>query len=779
MEGLALQIDGKWAVLDEDTSVSIESTSPIWGEGRSFSFAFSLDMESNRHIIGNSDQLTGQSVYEMLDGKRAVLYTLGIPTYYGKIQLEDEVEIDDGYVDITLVSGNLTFDEMIDGMNCRDVELIDKIVIGERLTEFSVKFTASSGQFTRDISGFFPTYFMHMRNNGKSTVNESDAYPIAKYCNTRICYRLPEKNAEGEDYDYSRYGVDAIKNTIKEKLEEVVNEGDFGTYVVLGADRPLSGLCFYVLYFLDCLFYKLGYAWDHSSISYMEDLKRLAFCVTRCAYDEENVGVNVGWDYLQGILNGTFMGQTSSNWTISSMTLSAPLKRCIANSKNFPDEEVSSVIEALESGFGIRFLADEKSQKMTCVYVRDVLKNTEVKSIRSVECYEVRKVENGTRGFLIKYASGSEDDTSYNYSDWNKNVVKTDSYNSMMRTVSAYDKNLYIDTRIGNAYRVKIDEEATKTSEKNPSIVEIGAFNPVEYGDCSNEDRTEKVEIPFTPVTMNDTSYKKRRTVVRNSKKDYLDGRENSDQTFSFFVNAPMKYPSCPSMITISFEFGGVLREFKYSYLDLQRFDESRTDQTKSALREEYKGKRLVDVYVTPEQFENESPIQSYDTGLMFGIMRGPGSGAGVEEFGEDYDGEGNYRYVMTAKNSAFHSDTVDNYSRAWDYNGTEAGGVETEGSISLKLRAEKPNPEGGFYPVTEAYAQKRGLFDKFYAEYAYFVTHRKIVKITCGMELADLLNIDWTVRYKIGDYVGFINKYSYTIDKDGIRDITIELYYL
>ena len=96
MTGLALQIDGKWAVLSEGDSVNIENNSPVWGEGNSFSLPFELDIEANRHILGNADQITGQSVYEVLDGKRAVLYTLGIPVYYGKIKMEDEVELSEG-----------------------------------------------------------------------------------------------------------------------------------------------------------------------------------------------------------------------------------------------------------------------------------------------------------------------------------------------------------------------------------------------------------------------------------------------------------------------------------------------------------------------------------------------------------------------------------------------------------------------------------------------------------------------------------------------------------
>ena len=83
------------------------------------------------------------------------------------------------------------------------------------------------------------------------------------------------------------------------------------------------------------------------------------------------------------------------------------------------------------------------------------------------------------------------------------------------------------------------------------------------------------------------------------------------------------------------------------------------------------------------------------------------------------------------------------------------------------------------YFPVTATYAQRRGLFDKFYTEYAYFAVNRKIVKMVCRMEMADILNIDWTKRYKIGDYTGFINKYSYTVDSTGMSDVTLEMYYI
>lgn len=793
-----MQIDGKWAVLSEGDSVNIENNSPVWGEGNSFSLPFELDIEANRHILGNADQITGQSVYEVLDGKRAVLYTLGIPVYYGKIKMEDEVELSEGKVDVTLVSGNLTFDEMIDGMNCQDVELLDRIVIGERVTEFSIYIEKTSDvNINGNASGYFPSRFMWMSSNGVSTANVATPYPDAKYCNTRICYLIPEKNQEGEDLGHETlyYGTTPVDMTIP--LKKVYNPEMYARNVVLDYDRSMSGICFYVLYFLDCLFAKLGFSFDNTGISYMEDMKRLAFCNARCGYDEENAGVNVTPEDISGKLNGEAIfsynllkGKYKPTWTI-------PLKRCIANSKNFPNSEVSEVIEGIQQGFGVRFLFDWRSNGVSCFYVRDILKGSEVKILHGVQVYDASKLENNIKGVQIAYSESGDENSAFDYTDWRRKTIVKDSFNEMIAEVTAQNKDLYIDERNGNAYRVAIDEEATTTEEANPTLIEVGTFNKVKYGDCSDEKCIENIEIGFSPVIMNDVFYKKRRTALRSavresdesesrkvsgdsSQSGHPDTRGNNDQMFAWKLDVSMKYPSWVPFIRVAISTGERdIPEFSYSYFDAQRFDESRTNQSKEAYIAKYKGRRNLASHIEANIYENESPIQGYEAGYLLGIMRGPGNKSGVEDFAENFDGEGNFRYVMTSTNSAFHSDTVDNYARAWDYNGTMEGGVETEGSISLKLRAEKPNPEGGFYPITETYAQRRGLFDKFYSEYAYFVVNRKIVRMKCRMEMADLLNIDWTKRYKIGEYVGFINKYSYSVSSTGISDVELEMYYI
>lgn len=780
MTGLALQIDGKWAVLDEDVSVSIEDNSPVWGDGNSFSLPFSLSVEANRHILGNSDQITGQSVYEVLDGRRAVLYTLGIPVYYGKIKMDDEVEIADGYVDVTLVSGNLTFDEMIDGMNCQDVELMDEIIVGEGIDYLKVQDT-----FTREIRTiYFPEDMMHMKVDGVSTINVSNTYPFAKYCNVRIAYQLPEKPSEQSQA--SKYYPDKETKFFEELT---VTQGRFASYVALDADRPLSGLCFFVLYFLDCLFAKLGIMFDSSQLTTMEDMNRLSFFSTKCKCDlkdtkkyfTDDAGVQTIVPSFFHFGDGSFKNHKYHR------------SLYVANSKNFPNEEVGNVISALENGFGVRFLHDTRNNTVTATYIKDILRDTEILNIRNVEIYEATKTENNIKGLKIQYSGSDEENTSFNYSDW-KRLDTSKGYADIKKEVYGNNRTVYIDKKTGDAYRIKVDEEAETEKDLNPVLVEVAEFIPVEYGDCSSEDNMETIEIPFTPIIQND---------IQNGESDF--------QTFATFLDLSMQYPSFVPMTTYDLwwtAWGGDVA-FEYSYFSAQRTSSSSGSKT------------VLDLGVAPLKRENENSLFDYEAGLTLGIMRGPGRNAGIEDYEQNYDGENNYKYVAVGQDYAFHSDTLDNYGRLFDYNGTESGGVDTEGRFSLKLKAEKPvldkykelgttyeeyyaaykewglsdedinsawntlvadteyYKKYGYYPISETYAQKRGLFDKFYTEYAYFVVNRKIVKMVCRMEMADVLNIDWTKRYKIGDYTGFINKYSYTVDSTGMSDVTLEMYYI
>ena len=134
----------------------------------------------------------------------------------------------------------------------------------------------------------------------------------------------------------------------------------------------------------------------------------------------------------------------------------------------------------------------------------------------------------------------------------------------------------------------------------------------------------------------------------------------------------------------------------------------------------------------------------------------------------------------------------------AYDYgkyilaiNDTDGTVAYVDGRISLKLRAEKPNPyfdpksddpekQKRYLEIENPSLQGRGLCDQFYKEYSYWTRNARIVKRTVRMELAQLLSIDKTKKVRVGDVTGFIRKMQYSVsNKTGLGAVTMEIMYI
>lgn len=776
---LSLKINGQWAVLDVDTEISIEMQSPLWEEGSSFSFPFTLDVEQNRHILGTSDLPHGDSIYSVLHRAPAEIYLLGIPFFRGVISLDEETEITDGKVEVSLISSNLSFDDLIADMNCQDVEITDRIVVGERWGNYTSK-VYNSGVSYVGPSGNLPMSLMSMENGGISTVNVSDEYPKKAYCNTRICYAVPEDEDTITKAEGIELGFDLISTHKK------------GGYFVLDAERSNSGLCFYVLYFLDLLFRQLGIAMDMDRLKSIEDFKRLAFFNTRCEYDMDstpftsfttsNIAGIKSYSISVSTISGVFdeypyfaVKLTKGGKVFNMVYVTVNKYKCVANSKNFPDNSVSDVIEAIQNGFGIRMIFDAESKSGRMVFLDDVLADAEVIDMGGVIVTESHKLENHIQGFRLSYKGAEEDNTSYSYDDW-KRIVTTEKYEDIINKVSLYNNKLYIEPETANAYRVKISKDATSEDEANPTLFEVAAFNAAEYGDCSDSNRVEEVQIGFRPIELNDMNG------VDYYKSVLASGNTTPSQLLAKYVDATMQYPSFVPWIKSSLyaTYGNLQNAFveiAYTYYTLQRFDDAVTDQSLKQLKEKRKDNKQI-FQIVPMNYETENPIFTANPGeLTLGIMRGPGNSSEVVDYEQDYDGNGNYKYTTVAGDYAFTSDTIDNFGNQYDYNGAESGGVEEDGRFSLKLRAEKTTDKGVEYTPSLSYAKGRGLFDKFYRKYAHFVTNRRMVKLTCLMEIADIINITWEKQYRIGDYVGFIDRINFTVGENGMGEVSVDMW--
>ena len=792
MDYLSLKIDNQWAVLDEGTEIALEGNNPLFSDAGSKSYLFRLHVESNRHIFGTSDEIYGESYYKVIDGKRSTLYVMGIPVMTGKISLEDEVMMEDGYVAVNLVSGNLEFAQMIEGMNCREVELLDEeIVVGR--TYDKVEFTVDPNKdLLYDPDNVFNVSIQHSFDLPREFVTITDSnivhpYPEKAYCNIRACYTIGDKSLLNS----------AIQNNPKLKENDMVEVNK--ELAVLGVNRHNSSLCFYILYFLDCLFKKLkvSASSERNALLSIEDAKRLAFVNMNCFVNtkgeewvstgdivEDVPGFEVIWD--SSTWRQWFYQDFAPVWLAGTRRFRR--QTAVATSENFPNEDVKKVIESLEAIFGAKFVYDSESNRMSIFLLRDILRSSDVVDL-SAEVYENVKLENKIKGFRLSYGESDDKNLHYNYEDY-ENVKSISQYSEALRGITSFDRTRYIDARNGNAYAVMVESEANENGDVEklyPSLIEVDEFADAIFGDCSEEDYTEIVTLPFSPIINNDVEGPNNVSISKSDKESTDSSLSN---TYALFIDEDIE----PKWVEFSEKHVDRLTNLKNGYT----YEPKDTNYTVGIRYLDYLGSNsgIVARKTVWGSTSNKGifpadaqPIvNSYDTGFMLGIMRGPGNEAGVEYFDNDFDGEGNSRVAFTSANYAFTSDSVDNCNRVFDYNGENAdeSGIDQSGRFSLKLRAGKYDKDGN--PIKHADGNEiiiptgrsnRGLYDKFWKEYAYFTVNKKILRITCRMEIADLVAIDWTKRYRIGEHVGFIANYSYSVSTDGMSDVEMDLYYI
>lgn len=705
MKGLQIKINSQWVKLSEDFSITLEQSNPLFNDQGTFSFPFEIPLEPNREIFKNISDPWGDINLKDIDRMPAELWVDGVMIYRGVIETDDEVEFEDT-LPVTFISGNSDFMDCIEGMNARDIPLDREIKLGYRVDYGDAKaitFPKIGSEYTVKIN--FGEMLMAYTES-----NESAPYPIKPYCNARIC-----------------------------------TSNDKGRYNVLGAKRPYSGVCFYVMYLLDCFFKYMNIGVQRNDMSSMEDMCRLAFFTTKCDTEDKGdlfklTSSDVFRDTNLIDINGETKISYSSIGTVARKELHMEdfeyyAVNVYATNQNFPDESMEDIIEDLENVFGLRFIYDSMRNTMDIIYIKDILQSSEILTLDAeIIGMQLKKKKEKT----IRLTYGQEDDTAFNYDDYTNVKEKNNYLEILQQGQASNDTTCYQDKLTGNSYRIKVD----KNTGGNPSLFEVGGFRDYVIGGTSSEDEEEEISINFSPVIINDTNGKE---VTRLS----LLGTEGN-QGFAVFVDQEFLSDALAN-VNLSPEIIGLNSSF-LSYMQnnivVSFASWERPDEDDSEIR----------------------PLQSYDAGYCLGIMRGPGSESGID-YTENYDGEGNDSWVQTVANSAFTADSCDNFGRFFDYNGTEQGGGDQSGRFSLKLVAGKDK-----YPASQAY-QDRGLVSKFLSEYLYFLYNRKTVILTVRMTISQIAGLDMLKRYQIGNYVGFINKLSYSIDRSGITEVTIELY--
>ena len=334
---LTILADGKPLALKEDASISIELKNPLFNDNEMFSYPVELPVEGNRHFLKNVDDASSDIRPVSYEHTPMQIIADGVPLASGTAIIQEDERLEDS-LSLNVDASTQSFSDLIGDIKCNEVPIPskyrDQLLIGEKIdevsvsvnykTEVEIKYQGKKGNkkygsvgddyttestFSPQALGFsYPaqcketgdlheavllkTYTYPNGNNVKipdvqtSYINVSDAYPQKLFCNARVCYAHHDLNDDGTtsdkivQYSTQRKGEDQNNKNREQEMYE-----DRGPIWVLDANRPQSGICFYILFFLDCLFEHLGVQFDNSALTAIGDMNRLCFFTTKCSYD--------------------------------------------------------------------------------------------------------------------------------------------------------------------------------------------------------------------------------------------------------------------------------------------------------------------------------------------------------------------------------------------------------------------------------------------------------------------------------------------------------------
>ncbi len=328
---LVILAGGKPLTLTDDFSISVELQNPLFNDAEMFSYPVSLPLDGNRHFLKNPDDINSDIRPVDYEHTPMRIIAHGIPLASGTAVMQEDEEVSDT-LSVNIDASTQTFDDLISDLNCNEVPIParykDQLLIGEKIdavnvqleykTDVVIKYQGKkaddrygsvgkadpiSATFYPQALGFsFPgkcveegilhkakpdLHSPRVYTDGnkvnipqveQSYINVKDAYPLKPFCNARVCY----KHYDIENGETSSKTVEQLPDVKDDVMYE-----NHGPIWVLEADRPQSGICFYVLFFLDCLFESLGVSFDRDALMEIGDFRRLCFFTTKCAYDTE------------------------------------------------------------------------------------------------------------------------------------------------------------------------------------------------------------------------------------------------------------------------------------------------------------------------------------------------------------------------------------------------------------------------------------------------------------------------------------------------------------
>ncbi|MCR4958567.1 MAG: hypothetical protein K6B13_08200 [Prevotella sp.] len=376
-----------------------------------------------------------------------------------------------------------------------------------------------------------------------------------------------------------------------------------------------------------------------------------------------------------------------------------------ATGDNYPNVEISEIIDAMKQMFGVRFLFNDDYSTVRIMLLRDIFRSTDVQHIACDIVDAPERKENSIRGFRMTYGKGT-DDTSFYYKGfadlfsraaktWQDTTDKhdysqwklTSSYDEIKQYVSAFNRRCYVTPVNGNAYGTQVDEDEDVLF---PSLFEWAGFMDAEDGDCSGEPSTIKeVQCGATPVLMNDVNNAYASLFSGDLKAPAPDIIGSSDSEIAAcwsYVSWLATYGRVtPASLPVSYRVGSLTVT---GNLDIYLAEGFRI--------------RLLDNYAISN---GGTPFDESDPGLCFGIMRGSGDDAFIRYFDDSDDGEGNDTWEVEPGSGAIsHPDTCDGHGNEWDYNGS---GSLTSEEAERRIRILYPATATAILAVRSATKQE------------------------------------------------------------------------
>lgn len=805
MSHIAIKLNGVYLATGEDTAIDIEDANPYFNDqSETMSLPFTVPLDGNREAFGNVECIENDDNLRSIEGKRMDVEVDGILLRSGKAGSIEDQELTDS-VALQMVSAVYSLDDYLDGVRCRDVDLIDEIPIGETIGNVTFNFSCR-------LQVIMKTYGFHLKNGhklpfeknhvidsydepphfdslvvslpavgfsqpgicvtkggssgfgsgspfdsdgsvgkpatmSKSFINVTDMYMEngAKYCNARVCY-MNYKEKDGETTDE----VDADN-----------------PYMVLEANRPGSGICFYVLYFLDCLFAMFkedGIAYDNSELMKIEDMRRLAFFTTHCKFRTEpqtsptspspllrnidqinswlqtrNIDTKLtvddsereqvissikidGVEYKQGSVSPFYELGIGEIWWQNVLALyykysdlaysvTADPMTMYATSQNFPDSDAKTIIDSLWSSFGIRFFLDQQTRQVKPRFIRDILRSTEEAIVFPCKVITATKKTSKVTGFRMQYSGQSDKQTRQD--NITMGVLDYD-------TVYDYEDYRNLTLLFDYSEIIKKDYDTNMTLYCDLST---GDLYRVKI-DSEAETRSEYHPVIFEVgqlhgVEIGDCS---------KVNDEFIEEVTSSFQPIVFNdVNYRNERKHIETVYEMRNENGEIMRvEFE-------------TGETKKQILAAFISEKMEHEYIarsisfpagtkqiqlnlqadikTQEAFDDvDSPLQSLDWGLAISVMRGGGASAHIDYYDYNYDMFGNCKYRMVAGSDyGISLDSIDNYGQVYDYNGDLpgiGGGSNGDERISLKIRSYIEAPEDMVGPNGEVIPKGTPLCD-------------------------------------------------------------------